>query len=390
VSVDRARVGDVLRLERRTVAVDPQLEYEEIGVRSFGRGIFHKPPVSGAELGSKRVFHVLPGDLVISNVFAWEGAIAVASDDDIGKIGSHRFMTFVPASDRIDISWAAWFFRSGPGLELIRKASPGSAGRNRTLAIDRFEQLEIPVPPIEVQRRVTERLNQAEMFVARLRDGSELAVTLNAALAVSLATRPDLSAEAKFSSGWRKVRLGTVMQLAAERVRVDASSSYPNVGVYSFGRGLFKKAEIDGAASSASVLSRIRAGQFIYSRLFAFEGAYAYVPPEFDGFYVSNEFPAFNVDSEQLNAQWLAISLRSPQRWHELAGRSKGLGVRRQRVPVEAVLDYEVWLPPRRTQDGMVAAIDELEKAGLRRQAVITRVEALVPAMLNQAFASAG
>jgi type I restriction enzyme, S subunit len=390
VTVDRARVGDVLRLERRAVAVDPQNEYEEIGVRSFGRGIFHKPPVSGADLGSKRVFRVTPGDLVISNVFAWEGAIAVASDREIGKIGSHRFMTFVPASNRIDVPWAAWFFRSEPGLELIRKASPGSAGRNRTLAIDRFEQLEIPIPPIDVQCRVAERLNHAEMFVDRLRDGSERAVTLNAALAVSLATRPDLTAEAKFSSGWRKVNLGTVMQIATDRVRIDASCSYPNVGVYSFGRGLFKKAEIDGAATSASTLSRIRAGQFIYSRLFAFEGAYAHVPPEFDGFHVSNEFPTFNADGEQLNAQWLAISLRSPQRWHELAGRSKGLGVRRQRVPAEAILDYEAWVPPRRTQDEMVAAIEELETAGLRRQGVTTRVDALVPAILNQAFASAG
>ena len=50
---------------------------------------------------TKRVFRIEPGDLVISNVFAWEGAIAVASDDEAGTIGSHRFMTFVPADGRV-------------------------------------------------------------------------------------------------------------------------------------------------------------------------------------------------------------------------------------------------------------------------------------------------
>ena len=35
-------------------------------------------------------------DVVFSNVFAWEGAIAVASQQDDGIIGSHRFMTVVP------------------------------------------------------------------------------------------------------------------------------------------------------------------------------------------------------------------------------------------------------------------------------------------------------
>src|SRR5487761_1225464 len=138
-----ACVGEVLSLKRRPVVVELDGEYEQIGIRAFGRGIFHKEPVNGAALGNKRVFWIEPGDLVISNVFAWEGAVAVASDAESGMIGSHRFMTFVPIDGRINTSWAAWFFRSDPGLELIRRASPGSAGRNRTLAIKRFEALEI-------------------------------------------------------------------------------------------------------------------------------------------------------------------------------------------------------------------------------------------------------
>ncbi len=128
--------------------------------------------------------------------------------------------------------------------------------------------------------------------------------------------------------------------------RVEPNLSYPNVGIYSFGRGLFTKADIDGSMTSAKALHRIRAGQFIYSRLFAFEGAYTYVGDEFDGYFVSNEFPTFDVDPERLESRWLANYLRSPERWAELGGASKGIGVRRQRVPVEAVLNYEVWLPP--------------------------------------------
>lgn len=156
-----ACVGEVLSLKRRPVVVELDGEYEQIGIRAFGRGIFHKEPVNGAALGNKRVFWIEPGDLVISNVFAWEGAVAVASDAESGMIGSHRFMTFVPIDGRINTSWAAWFFRSDPGLELIRRASPGSAGRNRTLAIKRFEALEIPLPPIEEQRRVACKLDRS-------------------------------------------------------------------------------------------------------------------------------------------------------------------------------------------------------------------------------------
>lgn len=157
--MDRVRVGDVLELQRRKVEVEPTRTYEEIGVRSFGRGIFHKDPVEGAALGSKRVFRIEPGDLVISNVFGWEGAVALATEAEEGKIGSHRFMTFTARDGAIDTGWASWFFRSEPGLELIRQASPGSAGRNKTLAVQRFEDLVIALPPIAEQRETASYLD---------------------------------------------------------------------------------------------------------------------------------------------------------------------------------------------------------------------------------------
>ncbi|MGO9297739.1 MAG: hypothetical protein ACLP52_28295 [Streptosporangiaceae bacterium] len=382
------RVGDVLLLERREVSIDAITDYTLIGVYSFGKGIFHREPKPGAELGSYRFFAIHPGDLVLSNIQAWEGAIARASERDTGTIGTHRFLTYLPTDkNRIDTGWARWFFLSEPGMRLILKAAPGTTVRNRTLAIDRFEALEIPLPPIEEQRRVAEHLNHIEAVAAELRHRAERAAELNSALAVSVATRPDLDGPGKSRAGWRRARLGSAMQLANSRVAVEADESYPNVGIYSFGRGLFKKPEIDGSLTSATALYRIKAGEFIYSRLFAFEGAYAYVPPEFNGYYVSNEFPAFETDPEQLDARWLASFLRSPDRWAELGGRSKGLGVRRQRVPVDAVLEYEVWLPPMTTQRAMVAAIDDLEKAAATRQAARQRVDALLPAALNEAFA---
>ena len=387
MSLGRVRVSDVLRLERRPVQVDPHREYVEVGIRSFGRGIFQKQPVVGASLGNKRVFCIEPDDLVISNVFAWEGAVAVASDDEAGTIGSHRFMTFVPIDNRIDVRWASWYFRSEPGLELIRKASPGSAGRNRTLAIDRFEALEIPLLPIDEQQHVAARLDHLEAISDELRERAGRASELVRAFEVSTASRADLDQPAKIGSGWRRKRLGEVMQPANASIRVDAAGTYPNVGIYSFGRGLFEKPPIDGAATSATTLNRLVEGQFIYSRLFAFEGAYAYVSHDFDGYYVSNEFPAFDPDSDALDARWLATVFRSQDMWAELAGRSKGIGVRRRRVPVEAVLDYELWLPPIDKQQAMVSTIAEMQRASTQRREAMNRVHALLPAAVNEAFA---
>jgi len=384
---ERICVGEILSLKRRPVIVELDRKYGEIGVRAFGRGIFHKEPVSGAALGSKRVFWITPGDLVISNVFAWEGAVAVASDAESGMIGSHRFMTFVPVDRRINTSWAAWFFQSECGLELIRRASPGSAGRNRTLAVKRFEALEIPLPPIKEQRRVAQKLDRIQACVIDVTQRSIQVASLTAALGVSISARPDLSDVAKKDLGWKRTKLGSVMHPASDDVTVNVDESYPNLGIYSFGRGLFEKPNIDGARTSARVLNRVHAGQFIYSRLFAFEGAYGFVSPAFDKRFVSNEFPTFDPDPAELDVRWLASYLRSPDRWAELAGSSKGLGVRRQRVPVEAVLAYEVWLPPIEQQHAMVHTAESLDTVRRARVHSDQRAKSLVAAALNRAFA---
>jgi hypothetical protein len=63
-------MGEVAPLVRRPVKVKSDEAYYELGLRSFGKGTFHKPAIMGADLGSKRIFHIELGDLLFSNVFA--------------------------------------------------------------------------------------------------------------------------------------------------------------------------------------------------------------------------------------------------------------------------------------------------------------------------------
>jgi hypothetical protein len=157
---------------------------------------------------------------------------------------------------------------------------------------------------------------------------------------------------------WDSVPLGEVLRPALDPHKVDASRSYPNLGIYSFGRGVFQKPPIEGTNTSASTLYQVRAGQFIYSRLFAFEGAYGLVPRECDGFYVSNEFPTFDCDSQRLDAGFVSWLFKRPTLWRDIAARSTGMGDRRQRIHPEQVLAEIVPLPPLAEQRRIVARID--------------------------------
>ena len=132
------QLRDLLTPVARPVKVDAAAAYKEIGIRSHGNGIFHKEPVSGLELGDKKVFEIEPGDFIVNIVFAWEGAVAVAGPGESGYIGSHRFPTFRPVEGRVDAQFLSLYFLTQPGRALLCRVSPGGAGRNRTLSRARF------------------------------------------------------------------------------------------------------------------------------------------------------------------------------------------------------------------------------------------------------------
>ena len=109
----------------RPVNVRRGSTYREIGIRSWGKGIFHKEPTTGASLAEKRVFYVNPGDLVLNIVFAWEGAVAVVSEHERGMIASHRFPTFDHVHALADLDYLLMFLQSEHGRALMSLNSPG-------------------------------------------------------------------------------------------------------------------------------------------------------------------------------------------------------------------------------------------------------------------------
>lgn len=156
----KTRLGWLLREVHRPVHVESSATYAEIGVRSHGKGTFHKEPLTGSQLEEKKVFWVVPGALVFNIVFAWERAVAIVGEEDRGRIASHRFPLYVPVSDSCDVRFIRFLLLSDFGRYLLDRNSPGAAGRNKTL--DRWSLMreEIQVPALAVQRQVADSIER--------------------------------------------------------------------------------------------------------------------------------------------------------------------------------------------------------------------------------------
>jgi len=172
-TVPRLRFENVARRMQRPVELSEYEELVRLGLFNRGRGIFKKPAADEEGMGDSSFFFVRDGDLILSGQFAWEGAVALATEDEEGCVVSHRYPVF-RGRDGINTAYLLGLFRSGFGDFLLNESSRGSAGRNRPLNTWRLGKEKIPIPSRELQ----ETVDRALVFERQLKKKTEKSITL--------------------------------------------------------------------------------------------------------------------------------------------------------------------------------------------------------------------
>lgn len=215
----KANIDWFLQKASWPVNVQPGQTYQEIGVRSHGKGIFHKVADIGETLGDKRVFWVVPNALVLNIVFAWEQAVALTSEAEAGFIASHRFPMYLPREDRADTRFARDFFLRPRGKWLLELASPGGAGRNKTLGQSNFAELPVSWPTQSEQKKIADFLGAVDERINLLQRRQAALVRYKAGVMQRLF---DQTLRFTYDDGssfpdWEEKRLGDVLTIGSGR-----------------------------------------------------------------------------------------------------------------------------------------------------------------------------
>jgi type I restriction enzyme S subunit len=272
-----------------------------------------------------------------------------------------------------------WKYFSLPGVwdEVLNLSTGGTPTSRNRLKEDQLLGMEVALPAIEEQRRLmgyVERLS-AQIDEAKVlrQQATEDVETLCRAI-----VRSDKEANS--------TPMCDLVRLRQPDVVVRPEESYQFAGVYCFGRGVFRGQVKNGMEFAYSRLTRLQAGNFVYPKLMAWEGALGVVPPECDGCVVSTEFPVFEVIEERVFPEVLDTYFRTPSAWPDIAGASTGTNVRRRRLNPNDFLAYRMPLPSRATQERLRKVRTEVD--GLKRLQAETAAEldALMPSILDKAF----
>lgn len=385
-------LGEVLKLERRPVKVVADGQYAEIGIYCFGRGIFHKTPRSGFEVGNKDLFLIKEGDFILQVTFAWEGAVGLASAAENGMYGSTRFPTFRVDESRCVPPYLVNYFKTPEGREQLVKISPGSAGRNRVLSLKRIPEVSVPLPPLFEQKRIVARIEELATKIEEAKGLRQKAVEEAEILADATLNK---ILEDNKQSQWQYGPISQFAKINPPRQGVNLapadSVSFVPMKAVDEKTGTITQAETRHYIEVSKGYTWFTDGDVIFARITPCmqngKAALARNLMNKTGF-GSTEFHVMRPFPDVLG-EWLLVIVRSRAFRDDAATHFTGTAGQ-QRVPQSFLQQKTIPVPPLSEQHRIVAYLDELHTKvdSLKRLQAETTAEldAMLPSVLDRAF----
>lgn len=370
-------LGELIKRNENIAEIVEGEKYQEVTIRLWGKGVVRRQYVDGADQIGARRFRVSAGQFIVSRIDARNGAMGIVPEELNNAIVTNDFPSFNVNEDRLLPSFIGWLCRTKAFVDICRAASEGTTNRVR-LKKDRFLDMAIPLPKLDEQERLVRKVDH---LVTLLEEARELRVQ-------SIENCTQVCRSILSNTRYGKPTPTLMSELVRWRkpnISVDPSRTYDFAGVYCFGRGVFRGGRKAGSDFSYKQLTQLQAGDFVYPKLMAWEGAMGIVPSQCDGLFVSPEFPVFTVDRERICPEALDAYFRSPSVWPQLCGSSTGTNVRRRRLNPKDFLNLEFPLPTKETQDILVRVRNKIAKVQ-EQQEPSAELDAMMPSILDRAF----
>jgi len=328
---------------------------------------------------------VQAGDFIYSRLFAWRGAFGVINSHLDGCYVSGEFPTFRSIADVIDAEFLRLWFRLSTTIKAVEARCSGSTPLTRNRFKEHyFLAMEIPLPPLDEQRRIVARIEELAAKIEEAR-GLRREATGEAIALFSSA----MNGVWKNQTGWKEKSLGELAATVSGQIdpRVEPYASLPHINGEAIESGTckllpYRLAKEDGVTSGKY---HFGAGAVLYSKIRPYLRKAVQVPVE--GICSADVYAFDSVDAA-LEPRFLMYSLVSPD-FTSYANRLSGR-TRMPKLNQKQLFVYKLRYPSRLEQKEFVSYLDRLQvKVDALKQAqaeTAAELDALLPSLLDRAF----
>jgi type I restriction enzyme, S subunit len=383
------KLGDVLKRSDVMIDIAPDQSYQQVTVRLWGKGVALRAEVNGSEIAASRQYLVRTNQFILSRIDARNGAFGLVPDFLDGAVVSNDFPVFDLDEPRIMPAYLEWLSKTSDFVDLCKAASEGTTNRVR-LKEELFLATEIPLPPLEEQRRIVGRIDALAARIAEARGLRERAVEETEKLLSSSIFReiePYINKD-------RQVKLETIALSITDgdhQPPPKAMNGIPFIfisnittGTLNFDNCNWVSPEYFANIAPQRIPQR---GDILYTAVGATYGTPCIVDTD-QPFCFQRHIAIIKPNSELVETRFLKLVLSSSYIYDQ-ATRSI-TGSAQPTVPLKGIRNFNIPLPSLVEQRRIVAYLDglqaQVEALKAMQAATAAELDALLPSVLDRAF----
>jgi type I restriction enzyme S subunit len=290
---------------------------------------------------------------------------------------------------QVDSQWLHWLTKTKPFWDQCDEKSRGTSGKNR-IRPEQFLSVSVPLPPIEEQRRIVERINEIGQKIGRL-------TTLRAEAAKETESSHRSAVEEVFLELSKRYGLSTVDRVCHSVTDGDHQTprfsdegiKFIFVGNASSGLLHFTgcKHVTPDYFSNLKPQRVPKRGDMLYTAVGATLGVAAVVDTD-EPFCFQRHVAILKLDQSQIDSRFMWHMLRSQtvfrKAWDATTGSAQPT------VPLRAIKQLPIPVPPLNEQRTVVDRLDELtgrmDRLTKHQDSTQMEIEALLASVLHKAF----
>ena len=368
------RLGELISHRKEFIQIDDVQKYKRCRVQLHAKGIALRDEVEGITIKTKKQQVCHAGELLVAEIDAKVGGFGIVPPELDGAIVSSHYFIYTLNSKKVDSAFIDYFVRT----PLFRDQVQAQGSTNyAAIKADQVLDYQIPLPRLSKQRRIVAKI---ERLAAKVDEANELRISVDA-----LTYTFTMSLHKRLSRS-RIVKIKDLLELSEDRHEISHDESYPQVGIRGFGGGLFAKPALRGAETKYRYFNRLRTDQIVLSQVKGWEGAIDVCPSNLEGYYASPEYRTFNCKPATCHPAYFSHFIKTPW-FHSLLGdATRGQGARRERTRPELFLSLELPMPKLSDQKRATVLLQNLRIISVSHQQTATKLDALLPSILDKAF----
>lgn len=343
------RLAEILTQRKEFIVIDDLQAYKRARVQLHAQGIVLRDELPGAMIKTKKQQLCRAGEFLVAEIDAKVGGFGIIPSELEGAIVSSHYFLFGAKDDRLDRRFLGWFIKTRAFRQQV--AAQGSTNYAAIRPADVLGY-QIPLPPLAEQLWIVTRIEELAGKIAEARSLRHQSIEEAGAVVTSMHVS---------LAGERTRSLSDLLMLDEDAVQVTPTEQYPQVGIRSFGGGLFSKQAVQGIDTTYKTFNRLYRGALVLSQVKGWEGAVAVCDANLEGWFVSPEYRTFRCVSSEARPGYLAAVIRTEWFWSKLQHATRGVGARRERTRPEQFLAIEIPMPDVHQQENAEAVFKRLD-----------------------------